>query len=273
VLNVIHEDADLLVVNKPAGLVCHPSKQGELSSLIGRARLYLNARISGHEPDTASNPDEGEHELRFAAMPRLVNRLDRETSGIVLIAKNAAAAGELGKRLESRAVEKEYLAIVHGHIRDDRGLIDAPLGKDEHSRVAIKDCVRPDGASAQTKYWVKGRFHRPPGLDISKTGSECAGEPAPLPFTLVRVLPRTGRKHQIRIHLAHLGHPIVGDKLYGGDEDCYLALVENRLTDAQRAKLIFENHALHARSLNFTWRGRRMEFSCEPERWFLEFIP
>ena len=94
----------------------------------------------------------------------MINRLDRETSGVVLIAKNSAIAGELGKIWESRAVQKEYLAIVHGHVRDDHGLIDAPLGKDEHSRVAIKDCVRPDGAPAQTEYWVERRFSRSIGL-------------------------------------------------------------------------------------------------------------
>jgi 23S rRNA pseudouridine1911/1915/1917 synthase len=91
-------------------------------------------------------------------------------------------------------------------------------------------------------------------------------------FSLLRVLPRSGRKHQIRIHLAHLGHPIVGDKLYGGDEDMYLALVEDRLTPEQRARLVFANHALHARALRFEWRGVAREFSCAPEPWFGEFI-
>jgi 23S rRNA pseudouridine1911/1915/1917 synthase len=244
---IIFEDDDLLVINKPAGLVCHPTKNGELSSLIGRARLHFLSTLNS-QPSTAPQP-------------HLVNRLDRETSGVVLIAKNSATAGELGKILESRAVEKEYLAIVHGHVREDHGLIDAPLGKDDNSLVAIKDCVRSDGAAAQTEFFVERRFSQLSTLNFQ-----------PSTFSLLRVQPRTGRKHQIRIHLAHLGHPIVGDKLYGGDEDLYLALVENRLTEAQRAKLIFENHALHARSIKFFWRGGPKEFSCEPEKWFKEFI-
>jgi 23S rRNA pseudouridine1911/1915/1917 synthase len=255
VLNIIHEDAGLLVINKPAGLVCHPTKSGEMSSLIGRARLYLNFPLS------AAGGGEGRGEV-VSVSPHLVNRLDRETSGIVIIAKNSEIAGELGKLWESRAVQKEYLAIVHGHVRDDHGLIDAPLGKDEQSKVAVKDCVRPDGAPAQTEYFVVGRSCRSAGTRGSTS----------LPFSLVRIFPRTGRKHQIRIHLAHLGHPIVGDKLYGGDEDLYLALVENRLTPEQLARLMLPHQALHARAVRFTWRGQPMEFSCAPEPWFTDFL-
>jgi 23S rRNA pseudouridine1911/1915/1917 synthase len=174
---------------------------------------------------------------------------------VTVAAKNALTARLLGKIWEGRAVEKEYLAIVHGHVKDDRGVVDAPLGRDESSRVTVKDCVRAGGAAAATEFIVEKRFARAEGE-----------------FSLLRVRPRTGRKHQIRIHLAHLGHPIVGDKLYGGDEDLYLALVEDRLTSPQRARLIFAHHALHARALRFEWRGRLQEFSCDPEPWFVTFL-
>ena len=183
----------------------------------------------------------------------------------MLIAKNSAVARELGKVWESRAVTKEYLAIVHGHIAAESGIIDAPLGKDGQSIVAIKDCVRPDGAPAQTEFFVEKRFVR----NISRAESGFIIHHSS--FSLLRLRPLTGRKHQLRIHLAHLGHPIVGDKLYGGDEDLYLALVQDRLTDAQRAKLILPNHALHAARLQFFWREKNWEFNASPEPSFAEF--
>ena len=256
--DVIFEDADLLVLNKPAGLVCHPTKNGEMSSLIGRVRLHLQKTISreGREEDSkllTCNPQ--------PSTAHLVNRLDRETGGVVVVAKNSAAAGELGKILESRSVEKEYLAIVHGHVAAEQGTIDAPLGKDERSRVAIKDCVRPDGVAAQTDFVVERRFSRQSTINHQLST-----------FTLLRIKPRTGRKHQIRIHLAHLGHPIVGDKIYGGDEDLYLALVEDRLTPEQRARLILPHHALHASGIKFFWRGAERIFAAPPEAWFTDFV-
>lgn len=251
--DIIHEDAELLVINKPADLVCHPTKGDEYSSLISRVRLYLGAE----------------------SKPHLVNRLDRETSGVTLVAKTAVVAGELGRLWETRVVEKEYVAIVHGHVSAEQGLIDAPLGKDESSIVAIKDCVRADGAVAQTEFWVERRFDKNEPLTPALSPSNGAREgdaTRSVKFTLLRLLPRTGRKHQIRIHLAHLGHPIVGDKIYGGDADLYLALVEERLTEEQRARLILPNHALHARALRFEWRGKPVEFHCEPEPWFRDFV-
>jgi 23S rRNA pseudouridine1911/1915/1917 synthase len=210
-------------------LVCHPTRDGEHSSLIGRVRLHL-----GH------------------AEGRLVNRLDRETSGVVLVAKHAAAASELGKAIAASHIQKRYWAIVHGHV-DDAGLdIDAPLGRDEASAVAIKDRARDDGTPARTVATVERRFARGAGL-----------------FTWVDVTPHTGRKHQIRIHLAHAGHPIVGDKIYGADERLYLRFIDGTLTPADWAALILPNHALHARQMSFTWRGRARQFDAPAEPAFI----
>jgi 23S rRNA pseudouridine1911/1915/1917 synthase len=256
---VIHEDAELLVVHKPADLVCHPTKGDEYSSLISRARIYLSGMWR-----EAQGVGQALAPIASSLAPHLVNRLDRETSGLVVIAKNSAVARELGKIWETRAIQKEYLAIVHGHVAAEQGMIDAPLGKDETSIVAIKDCVRADGAPAQTEFFVEKRFTRQAATFPSSIRH--------LPFSLLRLLPRTGRKHQIRIHLQHLGHPIVGDKIYGGDPDLYLALVEGRLTEEQRRRLILPSHALHAGRLQFHWREKDWDFFTPPEPAFTDFL-
>ena len=119
----------------------------------------------------------------------------------------------------------------------------------------MKDCVRADGHPSQTRYWTQWRFERAEGK-----------------FSWLRVGPVTGRKHQIRIHLQHLGHPIVGDKLYGGDAMLYLKLAKGELTAADRRRLILENQALHAYTVRFVWRGRDWEFVAEPADEFVDFI-
>lgn len=209
------------MVNKPAGLVCHPTKGDETSSLIGRVRLWL-----GH------------------AEGRLVNRLDRETSGLVVVARSADAARGFGALFSGHAVTKTYEAIVHGHPAWDETTIDAPIGPAVGSAVVIKAAVAADGAAAQTHAQVLSRFER-------------AGRP----FTHLRVTPRTGRKHQIRIHLAWVGHAIVGDKIYGDDEQRYLRFVVGALTPEDVQALILPHHALHAGVLAWEWQGAAVR--CE----------
>ncbi len=223
VLDVIHEDQDLLVVDKPAGLVCHPTKAGPLSSLVSRARLHLGADFEIH----------------------LVHRLDRETGGVLALAKNAEASAALRDLWQAGFVTKEYWAVVHGDFPEGSLLIDRPLGRDEGSPVAIRDWVRPDGAPARTHVELWQRFENALGR-----------------FSLVRAWLQTGRKHQIRIHLASIGHPIVGDKLYGLDPSCYLAFVEERLTDEQKLALIVPQHALFAARLWFLWAGTEQEYAA-----------
>ena len=223
-LEIIHEDEFVLVVNKPAGLVCHPTKGDIYSSLISRIRLYLGADSEAH----------------------LINRLDRETSGIILVAKSLQVARELRNLWEKREVRKSYRAIVQGIPAQPNGIIDLPLGKDEHSIIAIKDTVRPDGAAAQTQYWLERSFQRSEGN-----------------FSLLRVVPVTGRKHQIRIHLSSLGHPLVGDKLYGENEMLYLGFVKSELTEEHKKRLILENQALHAYELQFQWRDQLQLFTAK----------
>ena len=233
---IIHEDADLLIINKPADLVCHPTKGDEYSSLISRVRLHLER-------------------TQQTVVPQLINRLDRETSGVVLVAKNPDTALNLRRQWEAGTVEKRYLAIVHGEPRAGQFVIDAPLGRDEASVVAIKDCVRDDGAKAVTEVRRLGSFTR--------NGAT---------FSLLEVLPRSGRKHQIRIHLAHVGHPIVGDKIYGGDETLYLDFVTGRLTTERAASLLLSSHALHACTLQFAWMNEARRFSAALPALFCGFL-
>lgn len=231
-LTVLHEDPALLVVHKPAGLVCHPTKGDAWSSLISRVRLHL----------------------RSEAEPQMVHRLDRETSGVMVFGKTAEAAAALRDLWLAGFVTKEYVGLVHGHPAADAGRFDAPLGRDEASPVAIRDWVRADGAAARTRYRVEHRFERD-------------GER----FARVRLWLETGRKHQLRIHLAHAGHPLVGDKLYGPDPSLYLAFVERRLTAEQRARLRLPVQALHAGRLYLPWEGRERCFESPPEPWFTAF--
>jgi 23S rRNA pseudouridine1911/1915/1917 synthase len=200
---VCFEDDDLLVVDKPGGLVCHSPQRP------GQASLAAWVRERG-------------------VMPRFVNRLDRETSGLVLVAKNERAAKLLGKQVLRRELAKEYVAICWGRLAADTGTIDQPVGLAPGAIVHTRRTVRPDGQPSVTEYAV---IERLPG------------------FTVVRLAPRTGRTHQLRVHLSWLGHPIVGDKIYGPDERLYLEFIEQDMTAEMLTKLLLPRHALHASAL------------------------
>jgi 23S rRNA pseudouridine1911/1915/1917 synthase len=186
---VIDENEDFLVIDKPPHLMVHPSVPGNPPTLL-----------DGLEALCA-------YELACGGHLSLVNRLDRETSGIVLVAKHKAAARTLGMAMERREFRKSYLAVVWGWPEEDSFLIDGSLlrkGEVEPSPIWVKQIVHPEGKESQTRFEVVRRFERE-----TTNGSR---------FSLVRCHPRTGRMHQIRVHAAHAGHAIVGDKLYGPDE-------------------------------------------------------
>jgi 23S rRNA pseudouridine1911/1915/1917 synthase len=198
---ILHEDEDLLVVNKPPHVLCHPSKHGPWSSLVGACREYL--------------------EIDRLHMP---SRLDRETSGVVVLARNAELASRLQRTISKRNVKKVYHAMLTGEL-SQAVLVDQPIGKALASAVIVKRGVRPDGQSAQTLFTP------------IRTGGG---------YTLAQAEPVTGRLHQIRVHAAWLGHAVIGDKIYGPDESLFLDFLEQGWTARHQSMLGMDHQALHA---------------------------
>ena len=221
--SIISETDDWIVVNKPAPLQIHPSKPGGAPTLWHGLRQLLS------------------YELVNGGQLSMINRLDRETSGLVLVAKHQRSARELHKAMMRREVTKEYLAIVHGWPEEDTFTVDAPIlrkGEVENSSVYLLQKVHPDGKSAQTGFRVLARFER----------ETAAGRK----FALLAAVPYTGRTHQIRIHASHVGHPVVGDKLYGPGPEWYLRQISCGWTPEAAAVLLLPRHALHSRLMGIT---------------------
>lgn len=185
-LDIVYEDDDLAVINKPAGMMVHAGA-GATDDERNRGTL-VNALL--HHFGTLSNVS---GELR----PGIVHRLDKETSGLIIVAKNDSAHGKLAEEFSGRRVKKTYIALVHGWLKKDRGTIASAISRDAIRRIRMTT-RRSGGREAITHYEVQQRFESAFGK-----------------FTLLRVTIETGRTHQIRVHLGSLGHPVVGDALYG----------------------------------------------------------
>jgi len=175
-------------------------------------------------------------------IPRFINRLDRETSGLVIAAKTERAAKNLGKQMLRHEIVKEYVAICLGEFTQESGVVDQPIGLTKDSVVFTKREVDPAGRSSVTEFAVRERLRG---------------------FTVVSLLPRTGRTHQLRVHMCWLGHSIVGDKVYGPDERLYLEFIEKGVTDVMLGKLLMPRHALHALRVVFRHPRTQLPMTCE----------
>lgn len=230
---IVHDDARLLVINKPGDVVCHPSKAGPWSSLVGAVREFAKLEAA-----------------------HLVFRLDRETSGLVVFAKDAKMASRLQKAVQERRVAKAYLAVMTGELREPV-TVNQPLGDDTGSPVFVKSMVRDDGQPAVTHFapvaW-SGTGVTPVGLRGREENHGRDAHATPV-FTLARVVTETGRKHQIRAHAQWLGHSLVGDKIYGPDARLFLDFIDHGWTEALAAKLLLPRQALHCAEIDLSRAG------------------
>ena len=203
-LSIVYEDKDILVINKEAGLCMHPT-YGQPSETLANGVIYHWEQ-------------QGDNESGFHA----VNRLDRDTSGIVLIAKNRFSKQQLTVQQKDKTLRRSYLALCEGIIASEAGTVDAPIGRDESHSTRRMVCNA--GQYAVTDFYVVARYSQ---------------------HTLVKVTPRTGRTHQIRVHMSHIGHPLAGDEMYGGSHN------------------LLVRQALHADEMRFIHPVKEEEFSFE----------
>ncbi|MGE9835114.1 RluA family pseudouridine synthase [Streptococcus orisratti] len=215
-LDIIYEDEDVAVINKPQGMVVHPAA-GHTSGTLVNALMY-------HIKDLST--------INGVVRPGIVHRIDKDTSGLLMIAKNDISHKALAEELKDKKSLRKYLAIVHGNLPNDRGMIEAPIGRSEKDRK--KQAVTAKGKEAVTRFQVLERFGN---------------------YTLVELTLETGRTHQIRVHMAYIGHPVAGDPLYG-----------------PRKTLKGQGQFLHARTLGFTHprTGEVMTFTAEAPAIFQE---
>jgi 23S rRNA pseudouridine1911/1915/1917 synthase len=218
-LDILYEDEDIIVINKPQGMVVHPAP-GNYSGTLVNALLYHCKNLSG---------------INGVLRPGIVHRLDKDTSGVMVVAKNDKAHFSLANQIKDRKILKKYVAVVEGVIKEDQGYVEAPIGR--HRTDRKKMAVVEDGRYALTLYKVLERFKN---------------------NTYVEAVIKTGRTHQIRVHMAYIGHPIVGDAVYG----------------YKKQKFNLNGQALHARLLGIIHpkKNEYMEFEAPLPEYFVKLI-
>ena len=219
-LNILYEDNDVIVVNKDKGIVVHPAP-GNYNGTLVNGLLYHCTDLSG---------------INGVIRPGIVHRIDKDTSGVLVIAKNDEAHNSLAEQFKEHSIKREYYALVEGRFSTLEGIVDKPLGRDKKDR--IKMSIREDGKRAVTHYEVLEQYDK--GVALVKCTLE------------------TGRTHQIRVHMASIGHPLVGDPIYG----------------YKRQKFNIDGQALHAKTLGFIHPTTKeyIEFDSDLPQYFTELL-
>lgn len=220
-LDIIFEDEYLLVVNKPKGMVVHPAVGNYEGTLVNALLYHCKNSLSG---------------INGVLRPGIVHRIDKDTSGLLIVAKNDFAHASLAEQIKEHSFTREYEAIVYGNLKDDSGTIDAPIGRNPNDRK--KMCVTSKNSkNAVTHYSVITRYKG---------------------YTHIKCKLETGRTHQIRVHMAHIGHPVSGDKVYG----------------VKSEKVNFEGQCLHARKIGFVHpkTAEYMEFNSDLPEYFRAYL-
>lgn len=220
-LDIVYEDADLLVVNKPKGMVVHPAAGNYTGTLVNALMYHCGDSLSG---------------INGILRPGIVHRIDKDTSGLLIVAKSDKAHKGLAEQIKQHSFTREYEAVVIGNIRDDVGKIDAPIGRHpiDRKKMTVTD---KNSKNAVTHYTVISRFKG---------------------FTHLRLRLETGRTHQIRVHMSYLGHPVAGDTVYGPSKDKYS----------------LGGQCLHARKIGFIHpiTGEYLEFTSDLPQYFIDFL-